>query len=452
VLDVCLTAHQPLALGVRPSGRAPTQTQLHVPGSVLRGALAGAWIRDHGEPSKERGELRREFVALFESDTLFGPLFVEGTGVVPLSVRRCKYQACPGVHPDAAFADEVPASCPSCQGPLTPGRGEVESFGSAHQALAVETTHLEIEDHTQVAREGMLFTRRALRHKDATGSERILRGRITPGAELPSSAAHWLGQQHDLRLGGRRSTNGGVTYTARAATPQPPRTGPLVAIRLLAPAILADASGLPLDLTDRASLWDALNEELYGVLGVRISGVKRVWSRREYIGGWHAASNLPKPVELAASAGTVILLAFERPPAPDALLALALRGLGLRRNEGFGSLEVATCAWSPPAGPPPAPTCEEPVDLPTTYAERLAETEHSKWLVDQLRPFLQELNNGGSRAGYVDVLNRPRLRDLTKAQRDDLEALLISAPVDVLDRTLQRLDALCRLKGKGEST
>ena len=50
------------------------------------------------------------------------------------------------------------------------------------------------------------------------------------------------------------------------------------------------------------------------------------------------ASGLPKPAELAVVAGSTYVISTER-AVPDAILdRLSLRGLGLRRHEGFGDL------------------------------------------------------------------------------------------------------------------
>ncbi|MET7765238.1 type III-B CRISPR module-associated Cmr3 family protein [Streptomyces sp. NPDC005393] len=452
LLDVQVTAHQPLALGVRPAGTAPVQTQHHIPGSVLRGALAAAWIRDHGLPNKVPPQLRQEFVALFESETVYGPLFATGSQIVPLSVRRCKYQRCAGIHPDDAFDDSSFPYCGSCGGPLTPGRGEVEFFGGAAGGLVVQRTHLEIHDERQVASEGDLFTRRALTHQDSNGDERQFHGRIATADDLPEAAASWLNRCRGLRLGGRRGTSGGVTYSAATASPRLPETGERVALRLTAPAILTDASGLPLDLADRDRLGEALGAELSSVLATRIVRVERVWARRERVGGWHAASNLPKPVELAVSAGTVLLLTFEKPPAPEALLALAGRGIGLRRNEGFGALETATSAWAPPGGSvtEEAPTGHEAVDPAESYARMLYRSGHSAWFIDQLRPYVEERAAGNP--PHDALLERSRLRNLPGELRRDVQDLLLRTTPDTLDRTLARLAALHRLNTDEEQS
>lgn len=449
MLDVQVTAHQPLALGVRPVGTAPVPTRLHVPGSVLRGALAHAWIAEFGLPARVSAEKRREFIALFEGEVCYGPLFATGSRVVPLSVLRCKYRRCSTLF-DEAFADtgsELSCTC----GPLEPGRGEVEFTPASAQGLVTQSTHLQIEDAHGVAEEGLLFTRRAVAHRDTDGAERQFHGRITPGTTLPADAANWLAQRRSLRLGGRLGTSGGVTYTAKAANTPPPTTGQRIALRLTAPAILTDSSGLPLDMADLPALRGVLDTELAPLLGgARVTSVERVWVRRDRVGGWHAASRLPKPVELAVSAGSVLLLGFDQPPTPDGLFTLTGRGIGLRRHEGFGALETATTAWQQPHGPQPADEgvhTDAAPDPAESYARLLFNTGHGAWFANNLRPYLEELavNPEMRHAGLMD---RPRLQRLTPHQREAITSMLENAPVCVLDRTVGTLGALNRLMNK----
>ena len=54
--------------------------------------------------------------------------------------------------------------------------------------------------------------------------------------------------------------------------------------------------------------------------------------------GWHAASGLPKHQELTVSAGSTFQIHPERVVDDSALRDLAVRGLGLRRHEGYGDL------------------------------------------------------------------------------------------------------------------
>ncbi|WP_416976974.1 type III-B CRISPR module-associated Cmr3 family protein [Streptomyces sp. T028] len=467
MLDVTVTAHQPLALGVRPVGTAPVPTRLHVPGSVLRGALAAAWIAEHGLPTRVPATLREEFIALFEQDVCYGPLFAAGSQIVPLSVLRCKYRRC-AVTVDEAFPDHGTGRTghpedghshpepdhggpggdgeePSCAcGPLVPGRGDVEFTAAAAGPPVVQSTHLQIDDARQVAEERLLFTRRALTPHNADGTERTFHGRITPGTTLPEQVAAWLSRPRKLRLGGRRGTSGAVTYTPAPATGAPPATARTLALRLAAPAVLTDTAGLPLDLADHEALRRALAAQLDPLLdGSRVAAVRRVWARRERVGGWHAASRLPKPVELAVSAGSVLLLDFDQPPDPDRLLALSGHGIGLRRGEGFGAVTIAATAWQPAATDlgttRPQPGAGRGLDLAESYARLLWETGHGTWFADQLRPLIPEP------AAYRGLLlERPRLQRLPPSQRDALTALL-AAPADVLDRALSILNVLNRL-------
>ncbi|WP_407286462.1 type III-B CRISPR module-associated Cmr3 family protein [Streptomyces sp. BP-8] len=443
MLNIQVTAHQPLAIGVRPAGTAPVPTRLHVPGSVLRGALAAAWIAEYGLPTKVSADKCREFIALFEADVSYGPLFATGSQVVPLSVLRCKYRRCATVVDEAFHDAEGEPSC-AC-GPLVPGRGEVEFTGASAGQLVIQSTHLQIHDARGVAEESLLFTRRALAHRDADGAERAFHGRITPNSELPDEAAAWLAGSRRLRLGGRRGTSGAVTYSPRPTTTVPPATGHRIALRLTAPAILTDPSGLPLDLADHQALHATLEDELTPLLdGAHITAVERVWARRERVGGWHAASRLPKPVELAISAGSVLLLNFSQRPSPDGLRTLTGRGIGLRRNEGFGALETATTAWQEPVEPEPvASDREQAPDPAETYARRLFDTGHGAWFIDNLRPYVDELAaQPGTR--HIGLLERPRMRQLTPDDRDAITNMLLTVPVDVLDRALGLLAALHR--------
>ncbi|MGW2917815.1 type III-B CRISPR module-associated Cmr3 family protein [Streptomyces angustmyceticus] len=452
MLEVTVTAHQPLALGEGfDAGTAPASNRLNVPGSVLRGALAKTWLTEHGRPPTGSEADWRAFQDLFEGEVTFGPLFAADSYLVPLSVLRCKYGRCPGSI-DAAFPPEgtttSDSSEPGCAcGPLVPGRGEVE-FSGATARPVLQTTHLQIDDASGTAEEGLLFTRRALSPRDAQRAPRAFHGRIGFGAQPPARVMAWLTRERRLRLGGRRSTMGGVTYTARPAAAALPATSRRIALRLHAPAILTDASGLPLDLGDHAALRSALDEELAPVLGgARITAVVQVWSRRDRVGGWHAASHLPKPVEPTVTAGSVFLLDFDQPPSPEGLSALTARGVGLRRAEGFGALETTTTAWTPPlAFSPAAPeTGGQPSSSRSErYARLLYATRLGPWFADALREYVQLIATDPGRRG-VALLDRPRLRHLTATERQTVRELLLTVPVETLDRTVATLDALHRL-------
>lgn len=346
--ELILTLSQPAQIGDRARKDFVLSTLEHVPGSVVRGAFAAAWLSRHG-PSQPGTPERREFLDLFEGGVRFGPLLRDGTEFMSLAVFGHKYDpadTCATVDYDCALSDEEPpAYCPDCGSPIEQRRG---LHGT--RAAPVRRTSVAIgESGTAVP--GQLFTRELLQPGQA------FRGTLAATAGQRSA----LGALGPLRIGGRRTTHGLAEVAIRdggmppAAQRRP--DGDLV-IRLRSPGIFTDDYGRPARVPSPA--------ELEAALGVPARVVKS-WTRWEQSGGWHAASGLPKPQELTVSAGSTFVIHPERAVDDSALRQLASRGLGLRRHEGFGDL-----------GPPPA--------LRPGKAERDAETARLRRLADQAAP------------------------------------------------------------------
>ncbi len=126
VPEVIAAARQGLAVGGPGEVGFDKVTLPYVPGSTLRGALATAWILEHGIPDAANPR-REEFIALFERDIRYGPLLQDGTAVVPLSAVWCKYPATPACEQwsaDAAVDGEA-TTCPHCGQGTDAGKGEV---------------------------------------------------------------------------------------------------------------------------------------------------------------------------------------------------------------------------------------------------------------------------------------------------------------------------------------
>ena len=425
--EVTVTARQPLALGTRPRAGAPAATHLHIPGSVLRGALAAVWIADHNAPIG-RDEPPAEFVNLFEREVRFGPLFAPDSTVVPLSVSRCKYRPtddCHSVWCDEAF-EEVPTRCPHCGGPLARGRGEVQSFADTVGELTTRTTRVALTPE-ETARDGALHTRDALRHRDVRGEPARFVGRIIGGGD-------WLIGEHRLLLGGRRSTSGLADYCGTPDSPQPipEPTGNRLVLRLETPAVLVDGAGRPTDHPDTTLLTE--------LLGVSVS-VDRQWVRRDRVGGWNAAADLPKPDEHVVTAGSTYELSLGDEPDPQAVRALVERGIGLRRSEGFGWIKVGR--WEVPALPKRDQGAGDDkvaiglsqmlVDLPG---------QHARWFTAELRSYLTYRNGGG--APHADLLEHRRLQTLDGRRRDLIRALLLTSSPAQIAAVIDAVDARIR--------
>lgn len=423
--EVTVTARQPLALGTRPRAGAPAPTHRYIPGSVLRGALAAAWITEHDGPTG-KDEPPAEFRDLFERDVRFGPLFTAGSTVVPLSVLHCKYQrddACARVFRDEAFGEDTDR-CPHCDGLLERGKGEVTSFGAGTPTSRTTRVALTV---AETAEEGLLFTRDEIRHRDAAGEPVRFTGRIIGGGD-------WLLGQRPVLLGGRRSTSGLANYLGEpdqpAAAPEP--TGRRLVLRLTTPALLVDDAGRPARCPDTTLL--------IRLLGVDVR-VTRSWTRWERVGGWNAAADLPKPDEYAVAAGSTYLLTLGDEPDPQAVRSLLDRGVGLRRIEGFGWIEIDR--WKPPEPVrPPGKAEPDPVAVGMSAMLMDLPGEHARWFAGELRGYLSYLSGGGE--PHADLLGYPRLRTLNTRQRQLIEALLTGGDQTRIAAVLNALDARIR--------
>ncbi|TDC19422.1 hypothetical protein E1265_23910 [Streptomyces sp. 8K308] len=445
IRTMTLTARQPLSLGTRHNpGTALLRSHRHVRGTVLRGALAQAWITEHGRPDELAGSdpaLLAQFVELFERHVRYGALFLDGWALLPLSVLRCKYRsepACARWHADEAFGDGPTEECGACGGPAESAKGEIESFGEWAGPLLRQSTHVELTADG-VAAEGQLFAREAIRARDDHGRTTTLSGELVVPDDLSAAARDWLTAEHRVRVGGRGSTSGLATLAIGPATPELAQpTARRLALRFTAPALLVDGAGLP--------VLRPSEPELAELLGTAVT-IERSWARHERIGGWNRATNLPKPEEPAVSAGSTYLLHCAEVPDAKRLRRLCDSGLGLRRNEGYGSLRIDTEPWSPPSGRTPtgdgASQVDENTEAPARTAALLQATGHGPWLLDKLRSYARDRAASG-RPPHTDLLAATTLRDLRPSDRSALERLLLDPELSALDEVLRHLNVLVR--------
>lgn len=349
LLGVRIFSRQRVSMG-RGSGKAfHTATHRHIPGSVLRGALARAWIVRHGPPDAA-------FRRVFDGDLRYGPVLAQGYGIEPLSVRRCKYGAdhCgPAYYWDAAFpppgaADggPLPSDWADAAGHWIQGRGDVVGPGARHMpARSVSSTA--IDPGTHAAKTRQLFSR------DTLDAGITFVGAVAGNRQTLAMLTDQLEGVGRLELGGRSSVMGSAEFCTTQPTehPVPIRNGDTLILRLTSPTFLVDPAGRP-------------SLSLEGELRRRgFAGEISVWTRSvtDGTGGFHAASRLPKPVDVGLAAGTTARL---RPTPDDSPIVAAILadGLGLRRCEGFGWVEVATDPWhpAPPADLPAAAAAVEP--------------------------------------------------------------------------------------------
>lgn len=318
IAALTVTLDQPALVGDRARSDFLRSTHPYLPGGVVRGAFAAAWIARYGPPRTASAARRAEFVALFEGGVRFAPLFTHGP-FVPLSVRRHKYQVsdrCARAEIDLAVEPGGPRHCGECGSDLEVRHG----LPAAPQVQRRASVRLGPDG---VAVRGNLFFR------DTLTARQVFSGHLTSGDPGLLTRLAELGP---VRLGGRRTTHGraSVAIDTTVATPTiAQRPDGRLILRLGGPAVFVDDQGRPIDRPNRAELREHLSTDF---------AIEQAWTRWEHHGGWHAASGLPKPGELTVAGGSTYLLRPTAPVSDQALIALAERGIGLRRHEGFGDL------------------------------------------------------------------------------------------------------------------
>lgn len=396
--QVTVTLQEPVSITRQVRSDFRQDTHDHVPGSVLRGALAARWIQHRGEPSTTDSE----FTEIFEGGGSFGPLHAHGSLPVPLSVARHKYESghkCKQLWWDRALG-ETASRCPDCDQKLEESKGQAKE-APEHAAR----TRVALDKHG-VAQDGDLFVQNTL------ASTTKLTGWLHGPAVR---ALHLDGEPiESLLLGAGRSVRGRATVRADIDIDPNPveQDGNIVVLRLASPGIFVDEFGLPADQPDGAEIAEAL--------GVESAEVERPWTRWTEAGGWHIASGLPKPTERAVERGSTYRIRCSEPATEHARRTLMARGIGLRRREGFGAL------CRPPARP------LGPGALKSTFAP-LVGWKLLPWLLDQLRNRVDSLRNGTVDDAKFD----PALKNLAPEQATALRNLLdlsdLRTYLDVLD-------------------
>ena len=360
----------------------------YISGSTLRGAFAARWIAEHGPPGVCKDDLLGLFLDLFERGVSFGFCLPYGSRFRSLSVMRCKYQpdaACEAdidlsrTLDDLSYKDEVDvlrkairersredarSNCKKCGGPLVP-----ERTGLDGKCLpSVESRwRIGMEDD-ETAADGQLYRVSRLRFEsDDHPSISEFQGHIDIESQ---AAADWLCKQSRIFVGASRSIAGKMSVKVEKPANERVAGGEelvpndlisrkdgLLCVRLDSPMILVDDFTRPVVDPAQVNDWD-------GILCVDGLGLEFIqhWSRVQEIRGWHAASNLPKPVDIALIPGSILL--FKVGPhagVDDCRLGKFLgRSCGLRTTEGFGRISVVPEAERIEMTNPDAPIADLP--------------------------------------------------------------------------------------------
>lgn len=344
------------------AGQAGSGRAVHgiIPGSVVRGALGAAWWTSPTDPYTGP-DPQDDFDRLFGRQMIVGqadprvpasPVVEQRLAtLVPTSVARCKYaDACGVVARDLAQVEGEPRKanpdepchqptdaaicavcerCPKCRIPAEFGHGWKLDWTTR---ATVTRTELEGE----VPKEQMLFTREVLRGRRATsrspkGEDIVYVGSLSVADDTPEHVVRWVVQSRVVRIGGSKTTMGRCTLdVVEELRPELETPSGRVAFYLQSPAILLDGYGAPsLDLGAEAV-------RISRSAGAESATLVRHFVRSTLISTWHGLAGLPKPQDWAVAAGGVVVLDGLTTEATRELL----RGIGIRRNEGYGVLSL----------------------------------------------------------------------------------------------------------------
>lgn len=394
-IQLAIKALSPLAIGCQKPGGSISEAQDYIPGSVIRGAVAGQMLRQsNADPEQPGGDFQTLFVN--EGAAVFSNAYPTAEGqrsqVIPATAVSSK--TAPGFKADKAdnggvfdtlidrfcaegFGHLYDPNCPEDGGRVEPYGGFYSRAGQRYCSHSVETrllTRVGINRRRSTAQEQVLYSIEAISEKkrDKDNKESWKPSLFSSSiyledADLAQLLAQYLNSNR-LRLGGSASRGlGKVEIQAEVEDYQADTDSRIDAFN----TALRDrwqkwdsVFGRPqkplseghqfftLDLQSDAILTEqwrrttvispAMLCEMAG-MDDAVLQLHATYSSYDYRSGWNAAWGLMKDVELVTNKGAVYL--FSTPSLESwkpSLKELEHRGVGERTKEGFGQVQVCS--------------------------------------------------------------------------------------------------------------
>ncbi len=389
-IQLTIKALSPLAIGRQKPGGSISEAQDYIPGSVIRGAVAGQMLRQaDANPEQPGGDFQTLFVD--EGAAVFSSAYptVEGQRSRVLPATAVSSKTAPGFKADKAdnggvfdtlidrfcaegFGHLYDPNCPTDSGRVEPYGGFYSREGKKIRSHSVETrllTRVGINRRRSTAQEQVFYSIQVINETQKKGKEDSLFSSsiFLEDAELAQLLAQYLNANR-LRLGGSASRGlGKVEIQAEVEDYQADTHSQI--------------DGFNTALRDRWQKWDSifgspqkplpeghqfftlnlqsdaiLTEQwrrttvispamLCAMTGVDDTDLQlhATYSSYDYRSGWNAAWGLMKDVELVTNKGAVYL--FSTPSLESwkpALEELEHGGVGERTPEGFGQVQVCS--------------------------------------------------------------------------------------------------------------
>lgn len=379
-LTVLLRTDEPLLVAQRSETGNQFETLEMIPGSVVRGVLAWRVARRH-DLDDPTSDAYRAFVDLFFRNAL------HVSALQPVQVAKNSHQGYPTIiaprdlltcelHPGfsersrdsghgvlGSVNDDVPDHCPVCakssdgntkvklesaEGFL-PLRREGITVGFAPKRRV--EMHISVDPKTGRVRTGDLFGYVSLEPGQYFVGEITCTDKSVWDTLRSLTGIGGEGEVNELRMG-KASRRGhgkvsliwresdGLLWRGSSLTERVP-SGEQVVLTLLSDAIVTDPWGRFVPGFDAAWLWRELElpEGVTVTVDKTAAGAERAFSAVRPVQSFNAKLGLPRPRDMALSAGSSVRLSFSGIDLADLqkrLAAVEQRGIGLRREEGFG--------------------------------------------------------------------------------------------------------------------
>ena len=394
-ISLVITALSPLAIGRQKPGGSVSEAMDYIPGSVIRGAVAGQILRQSAaNPDQPGGDFQTLFVE--EGAAVFSNAYPtckdEGEQLLPVYVlpaTAVSSKTSPGFKQKGkdnggvfdtlidrfcaeAHGHLYDPSCPEDGQRVEPYGGFYSKEGEQYRSHAVETrllTRVGINRRRSTAEEQVLYSIQVINEtQNKDKAETLFSSSIyLKNAELAQLLAEYLNSNR-LRLGG--STSRGLGKVEIQAEVKDYQTGINSRIdafnttlrehwekwgsifRSPQKPISEGHQFFTLDLQSDAILTEHWRRTtvispamLCESTGVNDSGLQlhATYSSYDYRSGWNAAWGLMKDVELVTNKGAVYL--FSTPSLESwkpALEKLEYCGVGERTLEGFGQVQICS--------------------------------------------------------------------------------------------------------------
>ncbi|EFO81933.1 hypothetical protein OSCT_0082 [Oscillochloris trichoides DG-6] len=373
LLNLQLTARAPLAFARTKPGAQFRQSLPYVPGAALFGALA--------QILEQRGELKIELLREVICHNAY-PAMQDDVWSRPYPATALKPKGQPNAHAFDALVGRVcwehmqPAALQFTTDTYQVAEGCYTFTDTPNQAGYYHQGQLAERKVEQRVLTRVAINRRRGTAEDARLYSPLVLSEVTQGAPtqflgtlvLPGELANLLAAQRILYLGGRQSSGLGKVQVCTTQsqvedaaaikqrvgaltrrfqvqvqrydalhgehTPWPIDDGTIFTLNLLSDAILFQQGWLPTNVIDAAML----REET----GIHATCI-RAFTTPTMIGGWNVTWQKPKPTAIATALGSLFVFQANEPLSDSQYQALAdlqARGIGERRQEGYGQIRI----------------------------------------------------------------------------------------------------------------